>query len=168
MVLLCSCVVASCGGGSAPPAAPAPSSENAAPPEAPLDASAPEPPSTVAAANDATSPPETSPLAGTVSSGSDAPDECSKSALPFEEKVRPLLNKCYQEGKKKNPDLSGTVRVAVAINTTGKVTSVKPSGTSELGDSVVQCMAKVVRDTPFDGTLCKSKTVVVSKTYGKK
>lgn len=107
-------------------------------------------------------------MAGTVTTGSDVPDECSKAALPYEEKVRPLLNKCYQEGKKKNPDLSGTVRVQVAINTTGKVTSVKPSGTSELGDSVVQCMVKAVRDTPFDGALCKSKTVIVSKTYGKK
>ncbi|WP_394832893.1 AgmX/PglI C-terminal domain-containing protein [Pendulispora rubella] len=161
-------------GGSPPPPAPPPPEPAAAPPEPPAPAAAEAPKAEEpltgksAAASDGPPAPTEPSVAGTVTTGSDVPDECSKAALPYEEKVRPLLNKCYQEGKKKNPDLSGTVRVQVAINTAGKVTSVKPSGTSELGDSVVQCMVKAVRDTPFDGALCKSKTVIVSKTYGKK
>jgi len=166
-----------CGGNASPPAAagatspasgesPSPSpdagSETAPPSDAP-------PPATPPTSDPVVTTPETGASGvASVSTGSDVPDECSKSALPYEEKVRPLLNKCYQEGKKKNPDLSGTVRVAVNVNLTGKVISVKPTGTSELGDSVVQCMVKAVRDTRFDGALCKSKTVVVSKTYGKK
>ncbi|WP_394843438.1 AgmX/PglI C-terminal domain-containing protein [Pendulispora brunnea] len=161
--------LSACGGSTPPPAPaePAPQTGAGAPaaePPPPAAASAAEAPK----AEEPPAPSTEPSVAGTVTTGSDVPDECSKAALPYEEKVRPLLNKCYQEGKKKNPDLSGTVRVQVAINTTGKVTSVKPSGTSELGDSVVQCMVKAVRDTPFDGALCKSKTVIVSKTYGKK
>jgi hypothetical protein len=109
--------------------------------------------------------------AGTVStgdSGSDAPDECAKVAAPFEEKVRPLFNKCYQEGKKKNPELAGVAKIAISVNTLGKVTSVKPAGTSELGDSVIGCIVKAVKAEPFDGSLCKARTVTVSKQYGGK
>ncbi|WP_394826167.1 AgmX/PglI C-terminal domain-containing protein [Pendulispora albinea] len=175
LIALSSCALAACGGSSSsPPAAPeGDKHETAGEPAAPATASASDP-TDAGAPTSATSAPApaagtgTGDAAGTVSSGSDMPDECSKSALPFEEKVRPLFNKCYQEGKKKNPELSGTVRVSVSVNTVGKVTSVKPTGTSELGDSVVQCMVKAVRDTPFDGAACKSKSVIVSKTYGNK
>jgi hypothetical protein len=97
-----------------------------------------------------------------------APDqeECSKSAVPYEEKVRPLFNTCYQEGKKKNKDLQGVIKITLAVNTLGKVTSQKPDP-SELGDSVVSCMVAAVKKTPFDGSACKGKTVVVGKTFGK-
>jgi hypothetical protein len=108
---------------------------------------------------------------GSVSTGdnaSEAPDECAKVAAPFEEKVRPLFNKCYQEGKKKNPELAGVAKIAISVNTLGKVTSVKPAGTSELGDSVIGCIVKAVKAEPFDGSLCKARTVTVSKQYGGK
>jgi hypothetical protein len=97
-----------------------------------------------------------------------APDqeECSKSAIPYEEKVRPMFNVCYQEGKKKNKDLQGVIKITIAVNTLGKVTSQRPDP-SELGDSVVGCMVAAVKKTPFDGSACKGKTVVVGKTFGK-
>ncbi len=93
-------------------------------------------------------------------------DECSKAAVPYEEKVRPLFNDCYREGKKKNPDLQGSIRITVAVNMTGKVNSVVPAP-SELGESVVSCMVKAVKSHPFDGAACKGKTLMVGKTFGK-
>ena len=94
-------------------------------------------------------------------------DPCDAIAAAFEERVRPLFNTCYQEGKKKNPDLQGTIAVTLSINGLGKVTSVKPAP-SELGDSVVGCMVKKLKTVPFDGEKCPSRMVAVSKTYGKK
>ena len=92
---------------------------------------------------------------------------CSGAAAPFEARVRPRLNECYAAGKKKNPDLAGEIHIVVEVNPSGKVTSVKSVGTSELGASVVDCMVKAVKKEPFDGSACKGKTVAVGKTWGK-
>lgn len=102
---------------------------------------------------------------GTITSD-DIPPECSKAATAYQPTVWPAMNKCYQEGKKKNPDLEGTVHIQVSVNATGKVNAVKASGTSELGDSVVDCMVKAIKAKPFDGKDCKSKSVTIVKMYG--
>lgn len=94
-------------------------------------------------------------------------DECGAAAAPFEGRVRPRLNECYAAGKKKNPDLAGSIHIVVDVSPSGKVASVKAVGTSELGASVVDCMVKAVKKEPFDGSVCKGKTVAVGKTWGK-
>ena len=110
-------------------------------------------------------PPETA--ASNDDAGPPRADPCDAIAAAFEERVRPLFNVCYQEGKKKNPDLQGVIAVTLSINGLGKVTSIKPSP-SELGDSVVGCMVKKLKSVPFDGEKCPSRMIGVSKTYGKK
>lgn len=94
-------------------------------------------------------------------------DACGAVAAPYEEKVRARFNECYAAGKKKNPDLAGSIHIVVDVNPSGKVGSIKAMGTSELGASVVDCMVKAAKKVPFDGSACKGKTVAVGKTWGK-
>jgi hypothetical protein len=82
--------------------------------------------------------------------------------------VRARFNECYAAGKKKNPDLAGSIHIVLDVKPSGKVASIKAVGTSELGASVVDCMVKAVKKEPFDGSACKGKTVAVGKTWGKK
>ncbi|MDB4993282.1 MAG: hypothetical protein JWM74_714 [Myxococcaceae bacterium] len=165
--------VAACGGGKTPPAT-VPPTDGVDAGGSPVGSELGPPPGDTdlaTASSDAGAAP-TPATSGTVASQfSDtkaAPDQedCSKSAIPYEEKVRPMFNACYQEGKKKNKDLQGVIKITIAVNTLGKVTSQKPDP-SELGDSVVSCMVAAVKKTPFDGSACKGKTVVVGKTFGK-
>lgn len=156
-----------CGGSSQPPAAPAAPAE-----DAPAETVAEAPASTEPEAKSESAPPvpddhPSSP--GIVSTGGDdseGPDPCAAVAAPYEEKVRPLFNQCYQEGKKKNPELQGLARIAIAVNAKGKVTSVKPAGTSELGKAVLDCIVTKLKSEPFEGAQCASRTVTIAKQYG--
>src|SRR5687768_1753474 len=42
-------------------------------------------------------------------------DECTPAGVDFEKRNREKLKECYREGKKKDPNLEGTVRLAVSI-----------------------------------------------------
>lgn len=91
--------------------------------------------------------------------------KCAGVAAPYEEKVRAKFNECYQAGKKKNPELAGTIKITLKIDTKGKVTKVVPDP-SKLDAKVVQCMVQAVKKEPFDGKACLGKDVIVSKKYG--
>ncbi len=168
--------LASCGGAAAPPAsAPATPSEPASPPATsaePLaaprstaDGGAAEPSSSPAAptapAPEIKNEPKT---AGLIAEGH---DDCALVAAPFEERVRAKFNECYQAGKKKNPELQGTVRVVLKVDVKGKVGKVV-SDPSTLDASTVACMVKAVKKEPFDAKACRGKDVAVSKTFGAK
>ncbi len=169
LFLLVPLFVVACGGPRSP-----------APPSIPADAASAAPTPTdvptvpaqeagSAPAPAASSTPATAPSSTSFVTSEAAPsqDTCSGAAAPFEARVRPRLNECYAAGKKKNPDLAGEIHIVVEVNPSGKVTSVKSVGTSELGASVVDCMVKAVKKEPFDGSACKGKTVAVGKTWGK-
>ncbi|MFO0672183.1 MAG: AgmX/PglI C-terminal domain-containing protein [Polyangiaceae bacterium] len=107
-----------------------------------------------------------------VSSAPEAPDfmaeqqaKCAGVAAPYEEKVRAKFNECYQAGKKKNPELAGTIKITLKIDVKGKVTKVVPDP-SKLDAKVVACMVQAVKKEPFDGKACLGKDVIVSKKYG--
>jgi hypothetical protein len=98
--------------------------------------------------------------------GEPPPDPCGPVAASFEKSARPDLKACYREGKKKKPDLEGSVRIYINVDMTGKAGSVKGSE-SELGKSVVDCMVKVVKAAAasFDGSTCKGKTVTIPMQF---
>ena len=94
-------------------------------------------------------------------------DACGGPSAKFEGIVRAKFNDCYQEGKKKNPNLAGEIRIAINVDYKGKITSIKSTGGKELGDKVIACMVSAVKKTPFEGVeACKSKSIVVGKKYG--
>ncbi len=155
-------------GGPGPGAAASTTADPASPPiSSANDAGAAPGPAASAASSAA---PATAPSSTSFVSTEAAPtqDACGVVAAPYEEKVRVRFNECYAAGKKKNPDLAGSIHIVVDVNPAGKVGSIKAMGTSELGASVVDCMVKAAKKEPFDGSACKGKTVAVGKTWGKK
>jgi hypothetical protein len=140
------------GGPSAPIAAASDASAPAAP-ATPATIEAPEAGAPGASAQAATDPGE-------------APDPCGPIATSFEKSVRPDLKACYREGKKKKPDLEGSVRIAINVDMNGRMGAVKASE-SELGKSVVDCMVKVVKaaTASFDGSTCKGKIVTIPMQF---
>jgi hypothetical protein len=141
-----------CGGSTPPPNASAPS-ESAAP-------SAPE-------SDAAVSPVAETPTAAPAPVASDAPpatsaeppkpsgvvigetkDECTPVGVDFEKRARPKLKECYAAGKKKTPDLEGTVKIKVTVDVKGKIKSTKIIEKT-LPDPVADCMLKVIKTTPF-------------------
>jgi len=123
----------------------------------PIDAAAPE------AALDASAP------ITVTSSEPAAVDACNPASANFEQLVRPKLNVCYQEGKKKNPDLAGEIRVTLSFDYKGKLTSVKATGPEDLGKPVIACMLNAVKKTPFEfADSCASKAIIVGKKFGAK
>lgn len=143
-----------------PPAAPA---APAAAAEGPAAAAEPAPPPATSAAATPEPPgaPNAPPTAGIIAQGH---DECSGVAAPFEEKVRAKFNECYQTGKKKNPELAGTIKVTLKVDTKGKVKYVPDP--SKLDKPAYDCMVSAVKKEPFDAKACKGKDVAVSKTFG--
>lgn len=93
------------------------------------------------------------------------PDDCTPVGVDFEKRARPKLKECYATGKKKDPNLQGTVRVAVEIDTTGKWKSTKITEKT-LPDPVADCMLKVVKATPLpDAAKCPAKTLTIPMTF---
>lgn len=154
--------VAACGGGATPPPAAA---KNETKPEtfgevnpadlAELDAGA-KPAST----GDAPATP-----APTASAAPEPKDDCTPVGVEFEKRARPKLKDCYAEGKKKDPNLQGTVKITVEIGTSGKVKSIKVVDKT-LPDAVAQCMLKVVKATPLpEASKCPGKSLTIPVTF---
>lgn len=168
-----------CGGSTPPQPATPPAESTEADASAPRAAAdMPATPESAAATSDAgatesASTPAASASASAAAPAPSGPDlttqgqaECAGIAAPFEERVRAKFNECYQAGKKKNPELAGTIKVTLKVDTKGKVTKYVPDP-SKLDKPVFDCMVKVVKKEPFDGKACAGKDVTVSKTYGR-
>jgi len=157
-----------CGGGGAPPMQPDTAHDSGAPAEsfaevnpadlAELDAGAA--PSKADAPSTASTPP-----AGPTGSAPEPKDECTPVGVDFEKRARPKMKECYATAKKKEPDLKGTVRITIDIDTLGKVKAYKIVEKT-LPDSVAQCMLKVVKSTPLtEASKCPGKSITVPMTF---
>lgn len=94
-----------------------------------------------------------------------APDECTPVGVDFEKRARPKLKDCYAEGKKKDPNLQGTVKLTVEIDTLGKVKAMKIVEKT-LPDPVAQCMLKVLKATPLtEAAKCPGKSFTIPVTF---
>lgn len=92
-------------------------------------------------------------------------DECTPVGVDFEKRARDKLKECYREGKKKDPNLEGTVRLTVAIDLKGNVKSIKITEKT-LPDPVAQCMLKVLKATPFpEAKKCPDKNITIPMTF---
>jgi TonB family protein len=144
-------LLVACGGGSTPPASSSPSSSSSSP----VAAEAPSPAeplpsgshdkdggSSSSAAADAGAAAPANPV------GTEMKDDCTPVGVDFEKRARPKLKECYAQGKKKEPNLEGTVKIKVTVDVRGKIKSVKVIEKS-LPDAVADCMVKVVKATPF-------------------
>lgn len=88
-------------------------------------------------------------------------DECLPIGVDFEKRARPKFKDCYRDGKKKDPNLEGTVRITVDVDTLGKVRSMKITDKT-LPDPVAQCMLKAVKGTPFpEASKCPGKAITI-------
>ncbi len=161
-------VVIACSGGSKPPATSSSSggtdtSDAAAiaPPVAEADAGATPPV--------ASSEPDAGSTAAPAPTASAAPpkddDECIPVAVDFEKRARPKLKECYREGKKKEPDLKGTVKIKLTVDLKGKIKSTKVIEKT-LPEPVVSCMLKSVMATPFpEVEKCWDRTITIPITF---
>jgi hypothetical protein len=96
---------------------------------------------------------------------SEPEDECTPVGVDFEKRARPKMKECYREGKKKDPNLEGTVRVTVAIDYKGNIKSTKITEKT-LPNPVAQCMLKAVKATPFpDANKCPDKNISIPMTF---
>jgi hypothetical protein len=92
-------------------------------------------------------------------------DECTPVGVDFEKRARPKLKECYAEGKKKNPNLEGKVRIKMTVDVKGKIKSVKVVEKT-LPDPVADCMLKVVKATPFpEVEKCWDSTLTIPVTF---
>ena len=93
------------------------------------------------------------------------PDECTPAGVDFEKRNRDKLKACYAEGKKKDPNLEGTVRLAVSIDMKGAVKSIKITEKT-LPDPVANCMLKVLKAAPFpEAKKCPDKNITIPMTF---
>ena len=92
-------------------------------------------------------------------------DECTPAGVDFEKRNRDKLKECYREGKKKDPNLEGTVRLAVSIDMKGAVKSIKITEKT-LPDPVANCMLKVLKAAPFpEAKKCPDKNITIPMTF---
>jgi hypothetical protein len=92
-------------------------------------------------------------------------DECTPVGVDFEKRARPKLKDCYAEGKKKTPNLEGTVKIKVTVDLKGKIKSVKVVEKT-LPDPVAECMLKAVKGTPFpEVDKCWDSTLTIPITF---
>jgi hypothetical protein len=92
-------------------------------------------------------------------------DECTPVGVDFEKRARPDLKACYAQGKKKDPNLEGTVRLTVSIDGKGAVKNIKIVEKT-LPDPVAQCMLKVLKKTPFpEAKKCPDKNITIPMTF---
>lgn len=111
------------------------------------------------------------PSGGTADSTPAAPaapapqDECTPVGVDFEKRARPKLKDCYATGKKKDPNLQGTVKITVDVDTFGKVKTIKIVEKT-LPEAVAQCMLKVVKTTPLpEASKCPGKSLTIPVTF---
>jgi hypothetical protein len=119
-----------------------------------------------AVAAPAPAPETTPPTAAAPAPSAPAPaDECTPVGVDFEKRARPKLKECYATGKKKDPNLQGTVKITVDIDTLGKIKSIKIVEKT-LPDPVAQCMLKVVKATPLpEANKCPGKSLTIPVTF---
>jgi hypothetical protein len=92
-------------------------------------------------------------------------DECTPVGVDFEKRARPKLKECYAAGKKKNPNLEGTVKIKVTVDVKGKIKSTKITEKT-LPDPVAECMLKVIKSTPFpEVDKCWDATLTIPITF---
>ena len=128
----------------------------------------------VASADDLTSPAAGGADAGSVGAAPstargeihvDDADECEALAAAFEKRARPQIKACYREGKKKDANLVGGVRLAIAVSAAGKLGNVLTSSNGDkalLPAPVVRCMADAVKATDAgDLAKCKGKSIAI-------
>lgn len=116
-------------------------------------------PGTAGAAADST------PAAAAAPAAPEPVDECSPVAVDFEKRARPKLKDCYGQGKKKEPNLEGTVKLSVDIDTLGKVKTIKIVEKT-LPEPVAQCMLKALKSTPLpDASKCPGKSLTIPITF---
>ncbi len=147
-------VLVACGG---PKPAPPPAVAQSDTSDAGEEAAAPPPPA------EETKPPEAASAAP--STPPPPPDDCTPIAVDFEKRARPKLKDCYRDGKKKDPNLEGTVKISVDIRYDGKITSHKIM-MKTLPDPVAKCMLEVVKNTPFpESAKCPGKSLTIPITF---
>lgn len=92
-------------------------------------------------------------------------DECTVAGVDFEKRNRDKLKACYAEGKKKDPNLEGTVRLTVAIDMKGAIKSIKITEKT-LPDPVANCMLGVLKKAPFaESKKCPDKNITIPMTF---
>ncbi len=92
-------------------------------------------------------------------------DECAPVGVDFEKRARPKIKECYREGKKKEPDLKGTIKIALEVDGLGKIRGPKIVETT-LPKPVSACMLKAVKETPLpEAAKCPNKTVTIPVTF---
>ena len=154
------------GGGSAAPLAPDTARDSGAAPESFTEVN-PADLAELDAGSASAKPPETNPpsSSGTISSTPDAKDDCTPVGVEFEKRARPKMKECYAIAKKKEPDLKGTVRISIDIDTLGKVKGYKIVEKT-LPDPVAQCMLKIVKATPLpEASKCPGKSITIPITF---
>ena len=159
--------LAACGGGgSAAPLTPDTAKDSGAAPESfgevnPADLAEIDAGAAPSKAPETTTPPSS----GTISSTPEPKDDCTPVGVEFEKRARPTMKECYATAKKKEPDLKGTVRISIDIDTLGKVKGYKIVEKT-LPDPVAQCMLKVVKATPLaEASKCAGKSITIPITF---
>lgn len=151
-------LIVACGEAKRPVAPPPEAGSAPAPPPVEGDA-APADPTPPAAEADAGAPAATA--APSSAPPAEPADACTAGSAAFEKRVRPKLQACYREGKKKNPSLEGMVRIATDVSTLGKIGSQKVVEKT-LPDAVAACMLKAVKAEPFpEAEKCPGKAVII-------
>lgn len=160
--LLVATLLVACGGAKSTPAAPQPAAA------APAETFPEVHPDDVAAVQQTSGAAPSSPAADSAPSApaapSEPPDECTPIGVELEKTVRPTLKECYREGKSKNPNLEGTVRIGIDVDTLGKIKSTKILEKT-LPDPVAQCMLKAVKAERFDAAKCPGKSITIPITF---
>jgi hypothetical protein len=92
-------------------------------------------------------------------------DECTPVGVDFEKRARPKMKECYATAKKKEPNLQGSVKISVDIDTLGKVKTIKILEKT-LPEAVAQCMLKAVKATPLpEAAKCPGKSLTIPVTF---
>lgn len=91
---------------------------------------------------------------------------CGSTAMPFEQKVRPEIKKCFFEAKVKNPALSGKVKIVLNVGPKGTLGAINVVDAKELGKDAVDCMTKAVKAAKPDVSTCKDKKVEMQMAFG--
>jgi hypothetical protein len=159
-------------GGKPEPTTPVPPPVDTAPAAASGPPATAEPPASSAAAPSSATPSETPPSADANAPPAKAPvvigetkDECTPVGVDFEKRARPKLKECYAEGKKKTPNLEGTVKIKITVDVKGKIKSTKVVEKT-LPDPVAECMLKAIKTTPFpEVDKCWDATLTIPITF---
>lgn len=92
-------------------------------------------------------------------------DECTPVGVDLEKRARPKIKECYREGKKNEKDLKGTVKIAIDIDSKGKVRSIKVTENT-LPEAMANCMLKAVKGTPFpEASKCPGHGITIPVTF---